>query len=186
MHPTQTTEGRIEPEVIHDVLRNDRRRRVIQYLKRRLEPVSLRDLSERVAELETDKSPAPRDIRQSVYNSLHQTHLPKLDDIGIVDYDRDRKTVALLERARDVDVYMEVITRFGITWSTYYRALGVLGLVFVVLADTEIAVFVGVESLLIATVFLFVFTASMIYQLWTRRWFYLRALVATEEGIEQA
>jgi hypothetical protein len=178
MYSMRTTEGRIEPEVIHDVLRNDRRRRVIQYLKQRLEPVSLRDLSERIAELETDTSPAPRNIRQSVYNSLHQTHLPKLDDIGIIDYDRDRKTVALRERARDVDIYMEIITRFGITWSTYYRSLGVVGLLSIVLVDTNTVVSGGIGSLLVATIFLFVFTASIIYQVWTRRWFYLRALVS--------
>ncbi len=184
MFPTQTSGENIEPEVVHDVLRNERRRRVIQDLKQRLEPVSLRNLSERIAELETDESPAPRNIRQSVYNSLHQTHLPKLDEIGIVNYNRERKTVELRERARDVDIYMEVITRFGITWSTYYRSLGVIGLVCVVLTDVELAMFAGLESLLIATVFLFVFTLSIIYQVWSRRWFYMRALIPSENGEE--
>ena len=174
----QTTDEHIDPGIVHDVLRNDRRRRVIQYLKQRLEPVSLRDLSERIAELETDESPPPRNIRQSVYNSLHQTHLPKLDEIDIIDYDKDRKTVTLCERARDVDLYMEVITRFGITWSTYYRTIGVVGLVAVVLADTDVAAFAGVDSLLVATVFLFVLASSTAYQLWSRRWFYLRSFVS--------
>jgi hypothetical protein len=70
--------SRIDPREIHDVLRNDRRRLTLQYLKQRLEPVEVRELSERVAELEIGESPPPRDIRKSVYNALNQTHLPKL------------------------------------------------------------------------------------------------------------
>lgn len=165
---------RLNPEEIHDVLRNERRRRALKYLKRHLEPVALRDLSERLAELEARESPAPRNVRQSVYNSLHQTHLPKLDEVGIIEYDRSRKTVSLSDRARDVDLYMDVVTRFGITWTTYYRSLGVLSLFVVILTETDFAAFAGVDSLVFATVFLLVFALSAAYQLWTRRWVYLR------------
>ena len=140
----------------------------------------MRELSERIAEREAGESPPPRNLRQSVYNALNQTHLPKLDDFGFVDFDRDRKIVSLRETAREVDIYMDVITPLGITWETYYRSLGVLGLATVVAADTDIAFFAGVDSLLLATVFLFAFVLSTAYQLWSFRWFYLRLLTADD------
>jgi DNA-binding transcriptional ArsR family regulator len=177
MFTPRSRTSRIDPEEVHDVLRNDRRRLTLQYLKQRLEPVEVRELSERVAELEVGESPAPRNIRQSVYNALNQTHLPKLDETGLVEFDRDRKIVSLRETARDLDVYMNVVTPLGIAWDTYYRSLGVVALVTVLAADTDLAFFAGVDSLVFATVFLFAFALSTSYQLWSLRWFYLRWLM---------
>jgi len=179
MYTLTAHRNRIDPEQIHDVLRNDRRRRVLEYLKQRLEPVSVRDLSEWIATHEAGTSPAPSDVRKSVYNSLNQTHLPKLDDIGIVHYERDRKVVSLCEGARDVEIYMGVVNRLGITWGTYYRTLGVVALLSIVLAEAEAFLLAEVEPLLFATVFLFVFALSGAYQVWTRRWFYLHSLFGT-------
>ena len=167
----------LDPEEIHEILRNDRRRLTLKYLKQRLEPVPLRDLSERVAELESSTSPAPRDLRQSVYNSLHQTHLPKLDGYGIVDYERDQKVVSLEARAKDIDVYMGISTPVGVTWATYYRSLGVMGLLAVVLSGADVPLFANVEPLLFGTVFMVLFAVSTVYQLWARRWFYASALL---------
>jgi len=178
MFTPRSKDSRIDPREIHDVLRNDRRRLTLEYLKQRLEPVDVRELSERVAELEIGESPPPRDIRKSVYNALNQTHLPKLDETGLVDFDRDRKIVSLREAAREIDVYMNVVTPLGIAWDTYYRSLGVLGLLSIVAADTNVAFFSGIDSLLVATVFLFAFVGSTSYQLWSLRWFYLQWLIS--------
>jgi hypothetical protein len=177
MNTTQSQGGHIDPEEIHDVLRNDRRRLTLQYLKQCLEPVEVRELSEHVAELEVGESPPPRNIRQSVYNALNQTHLPKLDDAGLVEFDTDRKVVSLCEAAREVDVYMNVDTPLGISWDVYYRSLGVIALITILAADTNFTFFAGVESLVFATVFLFVFAISTLYQMWSMRWLYLRWLL---------
>jgi hypothetical protein len=168
----------MDPREIHDILRNERRRKVLKQLQRRVEPVSLRELSEKIAALETGESPPPRNVRQSVYNSLHQTHLPKLDEKRVIDYDDDRKTVALRNPARQVDLYMEVVTRYGITWAGYYRTLGVLALFAVVAVNADALVFGGIPTLAVAVVFLVVFGVSTAYQLWSRRWFYLRSLLS--------
>mgnify|MGYP002761230300 CR=1 FL=1 len=93
---------------IHDILRNDRRRNVIKCLQDRGREVSLRDLAEHIAEIETNVSPPPRNVRQSVYVSLHQTHLPKLDELAIVDYDPDGKVVQLAANAEHLDAYLDV------------------------------------------------------------------------------
>lgn len=171
-------EDSTDTKQIHDVLRNDRRRLALQYLKQRLEPVEVSELSEHIAELEVDESPPPRSSIQSVYNSLSQTHLPKLEKLGFVEFDRDRNLVSLRETAREIDVYMNVITPLGITWESYYRILGVVGLVAVVAADTDLAFLAGVDSLPFATAFLFAFVLSISYQLWSLRWFYLQLLTS--------
>ncbi|WP_336023150.1 DUF7344 domain-containing protein [Halobellus salinisoli] len=161
---------------IHDLLRNDRRRQTIKCLQSQGREVMLRDLAEEIAERETGESPAPRNIRDSVYISLHQSHLPKLDDARVVDYDRDRKTIALREHARTVDVYMEVVTKYGMTWASLYRTLGVSSLFLVVLALVEAPIVSAVGPLVIATVALAALAGSTLYQLWSRRWVYLNRL----------
>ncbi len=163
-------------EQIHDVLRNERRRAVLTHLQRTIGSVSLRELSVSIAERESGESPPPTDLRESVYNSLHQTHLPKLDREGIVVYDRDRKTVALDESAREVDIYMEVVSPYGITWASFYRALATIGLVVLLSVELEFPVFTRLDPILLITVMLLAVAVSTSYQLWNRRWFVLWAL----------
>lgn len=178
MLATRSTTRRIEPQEVHTILCNSRRRNVIRELKVRLEPMTLRELAERIAELETGESPPPRNARESVYNALHQTHLPKLDQTGVVEYDEDRKTVELQERAREVEDYMNVFTRYGITWAEYYRTLGVFALCAIVAANAGVPVLEHLPTLLLASGFLVVFLFSTVYQLWSQRWYYVRALLS--------
>jgi hypothetical protein len=168
-------EADLPETAIHDILRNDRRRRVIKYLQERGHEVPLRTLAERLAELETGESPPPTNVRNSVYVSLHQTHLPKLDDRGIVEYDEDRKLISLEDPARQVDLYMEVVTRYGITWSSYYRGLATIALLFVL--SSELGYLPLFTTTLWTSLFLFLIAGSTLYQLWNRRWLYLRQLL---------
>ena len=163
MKPPQM-ESTIHEHEIHDVLRNERRVHTLKYLNEFEGTVSLRELSEEIARWETGESPPPRNIRESVYNSLHQTHLPKLDRLGVVDYDRDRKQLRLLEPAEQVDLYMEVTTEQEVTWATYYRTVGVIALVVVALADVGLAAFAAVPAAGWAVGFLGVFAVSMLYR----------------------
>ncbi|MFB6092310.1 MAG: hypothetical protein ABEK02_04780 [Haloquadratum sp.] len=116
----------LAPADIHDVLRNDRRRLVLERLRAGDGTETVSDLSEHIGEVESGESPPPRNVRQSVYVSLHQTHLPKLDDLGIVEYDPDAKTVSIADNADDVAVYMEVVPKYAISWAEYYLGLGLL------------------------------------------------------------
>lgn len=163
---------------IYEILANRRRRETIRHLtvSAATGPVSLRELSTEVAARETGKSPPPRGIRESVYNSLHQTHLPMLHELGIVEYDRETRTVELRQRARDVDRYMEVVTGYGLTWSEVYRTLGVLSLLVVLAGLTEVPVISSVDPLLWSSFFLTVFAAVIGIQLWSNRWVIFRAL----------
>lgn len=162
---------------IHDILRNDRRRRVLEHLQESVGTVTVRELAETIAANEANQSPPPRQLRESVYNSLHQTHLPKLDAENVVQYDKHRKTVELRARARDVNVYMEVVTRYGITWADYYRTIATISLALIVASDIGVPILEAVPALLWASVSLAIIAGSTAYQLWTRRWTYLRALL---------
>jgi hypothetical protein len=168
--------GGLPETEIHDLLRNERRRQVIKHLQNTVGETTLRDLSETIAEHETDESPPPKNIRNSVYNSLHQTHLPKLDRRGIVEYDSDRKTIQLTENARSVDVYMEIVTSYGITWSEFYSLLGTLSLLILLGAHIGVPLVSAVDPILWISLFLVGYAVSLGYQMWSQRWVYLNAL----------
>jgi hypothetical protein len=160
----------MEPSDIHDILRNDRRRLTIKNLQERAEgTMGVRELSEAIAALETGEDPPPSDKRQSVYVSLHQTHLPKLEEFGIVSYDSDEKTVCLEERVREVEVYMEVVPRYGLSWGEFYFGLGLLGTL------TTIAVLLGVPGIealgvtVTATVFFVILMLSATYHVYAQQ-----------------
>lgn len=162
---------------IYDVLANNRRRETLRYLTDSSDgSITLRELSVAIAAAETGQSPPPNGVRESVYNSLHQTHLPKLDELGVVTYDRDSRTVTLRERAREVDRYMAVLTRYGVTWSELYRTLGVVSLLIVVAALLEAPLVSAVDPLLWTSGFLALFAIVIASQLWSTRWYVLQAL----------
>lgn len=161
---------------IHQILSNSRRRAVIEHLGTTPRAISVRDLSESIAAAETASSPAPTRVRESVYTSLHQTHLPKLQELGVVYYDRERSEIVPLEGVRAIDPYMEVVTDWGVTWGEYYRALGVLGLTVVVAALASIPLISLVDPLLWASGFLALFALGSAYQLWCDRYALVRAI----------
>ena len=165
---------------IHEILANPRRRETIRHLTVEAsgEATTLRALSEEIATRETGESPPPRSTRESVYNSLHQTHLPKLEELGVVRYDREAREVYPSERARDVDQYMRVVTSHGITWTELYRSLGVASLTLVVCSLTDVPVLGAVDPLLWATGSLALFAFFGTYQLWSNRWYIRQALRA--------
>ena len=112
---------------IHDVLRNDRRRLVLERLRAAGDAETVSDLAEHIGGVEAGESPPPRNVRQSVYVSLHQTHLPKLDGLGIVDYDPDAKVVDLAANAETLEPYLNVGSDDGGLHPGHYAGLGLLG-----------------------------------------------------------
>ena len=155
---------------IHGLLANERRRAVIERVDASPGTVTVRDLSTAIAEAETGQSPPPARVRESVYTSLHQTHLPKLDAVGVVEYDRERSLVHVRPAVRQVDRHMDVLNGLGITWGEYYRGLGVFGLVLVVGALTGLPIVSLVDPLLVASGTLAAFAVSGAAQLWNDRW----------------
>ena len=155
--------GTLDRTDIHDILRNDRRRHVLTSLRGDDGSMSLRDLSEVIATEETGEDPAPRNVRQSVYVSLHQTHLPKLDDHGVVEYDTDAKTVTLAEGIDDVRVYMEVVPGDDISWAEYYLGLTALSLALVAAHAAGVPTVSAVDPHALFTILFLAFGVSASY-----------------------
>lgn len=151
------------PEV-HEVLRNERRQHVIEILRAAGDRMEARELANDIAEAETGQSPPPDNIRQSVHVALHQTHLPKLDDLEIVAYDTRSKTVELLERGEDMAVYMESVEKYGIAWSEYYLGVSLGGLLSIVAAEMGVPVVASIGSVTLAIAALIVIVGSALYQ----------------------
>ena len=164
-----TADGVLDEGEIHDVLRNHRRRLAIKALREDGGESSVRDLSEEVATRETGESPAPRDKRQSVYVSLHQTHLPKLDELGIIEYDSDSKIVRLQERVEEVEVYMEVVPQYGLSWGEFYFGLGLLGLLTTIAAQIGVPVVSVIGVAVISTLFFIALMIASAYHVYSQQ-----------------
>jgi hypothetical protein len=111
------------------VLSNRRRRYALHYLHQQDGSVELRDLAEQVAAWENGTTPdgVGSGERKSVYISLHQSHLPKMDEVGVVEYDKDRNTVALTDSAEQLAVHLEVVPEGHLPWSEVYLGLAAVG-----------------------------------------------------------
>jgi hypothetical protein len=82
-------------DTLFSILSNERRRLALHTLRHESEPMDRRDLAETVAALENGKERAdvtPTE-RKRVYVSLHQHHLPKLEDAGAVVCDASKVSV---------------------------------------------------------------------------------------------
>lgn len=168
--PTAGEEPGLDEGQIHDVLRNDRRRLTINCLQEAADSsLSLGELAEQVAALETGQSPPPRDKRQSVYVSLQQTHLPKLEKLDIVAYDAEDKTVRLRERVQEIEVYMEVVPEYGLSWGEYYFAVGLLGFLVTLASTLDVPLLADLPALFIAPFFFVILMVSAGYHVYSQQ-----------------
>ena len=154
----------LERAEIHEVLSNDRRWRTLELLEED-NPRNLRSLADDIAAAESGESPAPRDLRQSVYVTLHQNHLPKLDSLNIVQYDDTSKKVALGDRADDIDVYLEVVERGHLSYSEYYLGVVVLGLLTTVASGIGTPILVLLDPAVYASMALVTLLVSIAHQM---------------------
>jgi DNA-binding transcriptional ArsR family regulator len=131
----------LSEETLFTVLRNKRRRYALHYLKQREAVVSVGDLAEQIAawETETPVAEITPDDRKRVYISLLQSHLPTLEEAGMVEFDEEDSTVRLTHAAKTVDIYVEFVPEQDIQWTTYY--LGVAALAGVFLAAAWVGVY---------------------------------------------
>ena len=114
---------------LFDVLSNRRRRYVVYVLKHARGPVGLGPLATQIAAWENDEPRA--DVsgveRKRVYTSLQQVHLPKMDDMGVLAFDKRSGTIeptaSLAEVTLDTDDSDE-----SASWAVSYLTLSALSL----------------------------------------------------------
>ena len=125
---TENERPSLTTDVVFKTLSNQRRRYVLHYLKQRNteQPVTVRTLSEQIAAWENriDRTEVNPKQRKRIYTALHQTHLPKMDQLGIVNYDRNRGTVLLVDSVEQFDIYFDMLNTSEMPWSHVYLGLG--------------------------------------------------------------
>jgi len=169
--PDAAEESSLSSDDIYDQLANRRRRYALHYLKQVGEPVGVRDLAEQVAAWEngTTVEELGSQARKRVYIALYQSHLPTMDEEGVVDYDDEAGSVELTGSIADTDVYIEVVPEDDIPWDLYYLGLSAANGALLALAWFEVRPFTGVPDLGWAVVVLVSFAASAFVQSFYRR-----------------
>jgi hypothetical protein len=156
---------------IFDVLRNQRRRFVLQYLKYADGPVELGDLATQVAawEYETTTDEVSSEQRKRVYTTLQQTHLEKMHDAGIVAYDADAGLISATDQTDDLNVYLEIVPGREFAWREYYLALGGVSCALVAVLYFEVFPFTAVADVVWAGVIAGVLTLSAVIHIYRER-----------------
>lgn len=110
---------------LFDVLSNRRRRHVVYYLKHTTQPVEIGTLATQIAAWETDQPMAEvtRAERKRVYTSLQQVHLPKMDDVGIIRFEKPSSLIEPTPLLADVDLDSGSPNGSERPWYRYYALL---------------------------------------------------------------
>ncbi|QIO24767.1 hypothetical protein [Haloarcula sp. JP-L23] len=103
------TDDLTRDDVFH-ILQSQRRRRVLAYIREYGDDgyARMSDVAEHIAALEHDTTVdgLRSQQRQRVYIALYQSHLPKMDEVGVVEYDQDRGHVQTTDHADRFDEYL--------------------------------------------------------------------------------
>ena len=116
----------ISEDDLFDVLANQRRRFAVHLLKHDSnDTVEIGEMAEQIAAWENgiDTAEISSSERKRVYTALQQSHLPKMDDAGVVEFNKARGVVEPTPALTDVDVYLDVVEGREIPWSEYYLGL---------------------------------------------------------------
>jgi len=151
---------------IFDVLQNERRRHVLQYLRRHGGPVDLGELASHVASAEYDcpTGDVSSTQRKRVYTTLQQSHLPQMNDAGIVAYDAEAGVITTTPQTEELTVYLEIVPEGEFPWREFYLSFGAVSLAVVTVLWAGIYPFTLMPPLVWATVMAVVLTAAALYQ----------------------
>jgi DNA-binding transcriptional ArsR family regulator len=152
--------------VIYDILSSPRRRFVLYYLREQGGQATVSELADEVAAWENDRSVAELSDKQRkrAYVSLYQTHVPKLAEVGIIDYDKDSGLVRLTDRATRVNRYLATDEPDGFQWELHYLGLAIVSTVFLVIVAITGALSATVAGGLIVLAFAVSAIAHVLYR----------------------
>jgi DNA-binding transcriptional ArsR family regulator len=113
---------------VFEILKNSRRRQTLHYLDSNGGEASLSDLAEHIAAIENDVTleAITSSQRKRVYVGLYQCHLPKMDDMEIIDFEKNRGTVELARNADQLRPYLDREDRDD--WHWLYAGVTAVGI----------------------------------------------------------
>lgn len=103
-------------DVVCDLLANQRRRNALACLIDHTQAIALTDLAEDVAVRENEETltEIPKETVRTIHTSLYHVHIPKLVDVGAVEYDQNRDLVRVSGTADLAEHIPSVATDSGI------------------------------------------------------------------------
>ena len=156
----------LSQDEIFAILSNPRRRYVLYFLNQHETAIELTDLAEHVAAWENDTTVEELNSkeRKRVYVSLYQTHVPKLADHGLIDYDPESGMVRQTESSRRVDQYLDT-DESGIRWERVYAGLAIVSalLLLGVVLQLPVIAAVGEATMLVGVILAFVIASTVHY-----------------------
>jgi hypothetical protein len=164
---TVQTQLQLSKTDIFGVLQNDRRRCFLQILQREGRQ-SVRLLSEEIARIESQVEEPERNVRKSIYVSLLQTHIPKMESLGIIAYNREQDTVELLPASQNFDIYLETVKKGDIPWNQFYLGLSIFAIVSSLIIITGVIKWIPSSKWMLFTNILFM-AASIIHSYHIRK-----------------
>jgi hypothetical protein len=145
-------------EQVFDVLKNERRRLVLNHLADRESEVPIGELAEHVAAHENDKpvQQLSSDERKRAYVGLYQCHLPKMDAMEIVRFNKSRGRIELGPNYPEVEPYVDADLppqQEPERWSRRYLAATTVAAVGLVGASIQGAGLVGLSATITVVAF---------------------------------
>jgi len=125
--PQESSVEGIPVETMYDMLRNKRRRLVLHYLlNSRDHEAVLGSVATQIAawENEIPVSAVTSTLRKRTYNTLQQNHLPKMDEAGLIEYERDRGTIVLATDPRQLELFPRALPKVNSSWTIGFLAAG--------------------------------------------------------------
>lgn len=125
---SQPNQETLTEDELFELLANQRRRHILHTLMREDDRLDIGDISQEIAAWEDGMAfeEVSSTDRKRVYTALQQSHLPKMDRVGVVEFDRDRGTIEPTPALEDIEIYMDVVRGREIPWSDYYLGLTAL------------------------------------------------------------
>jgi DNA-binding transcriptional ArsR family regulator len=154
-------------DAVFDLLSSARRRYVLYYLRSNEGEATINELAKHLAAWESDSEleELTRQDQKRVYVSLYQTHVPKLEEQGIVEYDGDSSIVSLTGRAYELDRFLSSSDDSAFPWQLYFLGLALVCGGFFALVAIDAPLFGEISTIVagVAIVLAFAISAAVQY-----------------------
>ena len=112
----------LDRDDVFDILSNFRRRIALEYLTQQSKPVLVGELVDEISAEEASMmdDEVSSKLRASVYAAVVQSHLPKLVEYGIIDYDDQHQIVEVTSEVEIIKDYLEPTSGTSRLWPVSY------------------------------------------------------------------
>lgn len=158
----ESDDGTPSMDELYGVFANRRRRYALHYLKQADGRADFGEMAEQVAAWEygKDRQEVTSNERKYVYSALQQGHLPKMHDVGLVEFDKRDGTVEPTAVLDEIDVYAEAVEDGNVPWGVYFPGLSAVHSVLLALVGLDVAPLIALSDFEWALLFVSSFLAS--------------------------